>query len=107
MIDKYEDINHKYYKMYEILNIKLDKSLKDLINSTNKETYNINNTFYYYNKSLKFMYLFFKYINYDKYKVKKGISEDNPSGSGTYYMTEGYFYYACMYSSNNYNWSDY
>lgn len=45
--------------------------------------------------------------HYDKYKVKKGISEDNPSGSGTYYMTEGYFYYACMYSSNNYNWSDY
>lgn len=71
MIDKYENINHKYYKMYKILNIKLDNTLKDLINNTNKKTYNIDNTFYYYKKSLKYMYLFFKYINYDKYKIKR------------------------------------
>lgn len=73
IIDKYEKINHKKYKMYKILNIKLNKSLKELINITNKKTYNINNTFYYYNKSLKYMYLFFKYINYDKYGIKRKI----------------------------------
>lgn len=73
MINKYENINHKYYKMYKILNIKLDNTLKDLINNTNKITYNIDYTFYYYNKSLKYMYLFFKYINYDKYGIKRKI----------------------------------
>lgn len=45
--------------------------------------------------------------HYDKYKIKNGIKEATPTDTDIYYMTEGYYYYACMYSKDGSSWSDY
>lgn len=45
--------------------------------------------------------------HYNKYKIKNNVKETTLTDTDVYYMTEGNFYYACMYSKDGSSWSDY
>lgn len=73
MIFNNEKIEAKYFKVYKnIFNYhELDPKLLKLITEVNKDTYNIDNSGYYYEKSIKDMKRFYHIFNYDRYGIKK------------------------------------
>ena len=66
--------NIPYYKfkphIFLFSNYKLSNNLLNLIDNIMYQTYKYNNLSKHYEKSLKFMYLFYKHINYDPYSIK-------------------------------------
>lgn len=75
MIKEREKIPPYKFKIHkEIFNIKkLSKELKQLINTINKETYQIDKTHQLYEASIHYMTLFFKIVNYDPTGIKLKI----------------------------------
>lgn len=72
LIEKREKIKPSKFKVYkEIFNVNsLDDELKNIINYSIGNIYNIDNPSYYYEKSIKDMRHFFKYVNQDRYGIK-------------------------------------
>lgn len=71
MINKYENINYKKYKCYEIFKLKENKYVEELLNLSFKEVFNKERIGFYYFKSLKHMKLFFKLFRYDPIGFKR------------------------------------
>ena len=72
LINKKERIPYYKFKPHQFLfkNTNISRTLANLIDTTLENTYKYKNISKYYQKSLKHMYLFYKYINYDPYSYK-------------------------------------
>lgn len=75
MIFQNEKVEAKKYKMYKYIlnNDTLSSETIDLINNVINDTYSFNSMGDIYNKCVHDMRLFFKYLNYDPYGIKKVI----------------------------------